>query len=775
MPTSLLITQCLQNDFVEPIERFDPIPNQLHVGHAEALRLLGATPAEGPVERMMQWAYAQPDALVRVVHIRDWHDPTQPDQASHLAQFGQHCIRDSKGAAFVFTEPEHHAKDIARIDSVTLNDFEGTTLGDVLARYRHVPCRVGLIGVWTEAKVLFLAYELRTRFPEFELAVCSALTASSSRQHHFQALSQLERIVGVRVIDSVGEFIDWLGGGTTNAPLLGIHEQYPEIAVDAAGRTLDPTDAMLVRFLFRDCKRVELKLLGGGFSGNLVAGTTSVDLHGHEQVPHVIKIGPQAQMGRERTNFERIQNVMGNNAPQISDFADYDDRGAIKYRYASMGGAFSTTFQKEYRKGLALDKVQRILDTVFGEQLIRLYKAATLESGDLLEHYFFTPERGASVQRSVESILGLRGPNGAGDTVEIVPGVVVTNPAWFYRQTLTTLPVRAQDRFYQAYVHGDLNGQNIVLDGHDNVWLIDFFHTRRAHVLMDLVKLENDLFYIFTPLADEAELREAFKLTDAILQVEDLWAELPEQSPSDLPHLARAWATLRMLRSYYPKLVHSDRSPLQVFVALLRYAGHTLSFDEPTPLQLRWALYTAARCVDRLAALLTASTRLRVDFLADSRAGRVGLTVLPGRRDWRRNLADDLAVLRDEGITAVVCLVPHEELERYGVPNLLDAYLSVGIEVLHLPVLDQQGASAGQLLETTTWIAQRVSAGRSVLIHCVGGLGRSGMVAACYLLGCGASIDEALAAVRAARGPRAVETAIQDLCVRRVADLKSCA
>ena len=28
-----------------------------------------------------------------------------------------------------------------------------------------------------------------------------------------------------------------------------------------------------------------------------------------------------------------------------------------------------------------------------------------------------------------------------------------------------------------AWVHGDLNGANIILDAQGNVWLIDFFHT----------------------------------------------------------------------------------------------------------------------------------------------------------------------------------------------------------------------------------------------------------------------------------------------------------
>jgi protein-tyrosine phosphatase len=481
----------------------------------------------------------------------------------------------------------------------------------------------------------------------------------------------------------------------------------------------------------------------------------------------VVKIGPQDKMGRERTNFEQVQNVLGNNAPQISDFADLDERGAIKYRYASMGGSFSTTFQKEYQSGLALDKVQQIIDTVYGEQLMRLYKAATLESGDLLEHYFFAPERAPGVQRSVENIVGHEVP---GDTVEVIPGVEVTNPAVFYRRTLASLPARAQDCFYQAHVHGDLNGQNIVLDGHDNVWLIDFFHTRRAHVLMDLVKMENDLFYIFTPVQTEAELREAFKLTDALMKVQDLWAPLPEQCPSELPQMRRAWATLRMLRSYYPKLVHSDRAPLQLYVAMLRYAGHTLAFDEPTPLQLKWALYTAARCVDQVSATLTASTRLRVDFLEDPRVkpGRVGLTVLPGRRDWRRHLDEDLSSLRADGIDAVVCLVPQAELERYGVPTLSDAYAAAGFALLHLPLLDQKGAGDAELRRAVAWIDAQVAAGKSVLVHCVGGLGRSGMIAACWLRSRGASADDALTIVRAARGPRAVETKIQERCVRNL-------
>ena len=43
MALSMLITQCLQRDFVDPVRRHDTLPNLLHVGAAEAERLLGRT------------------------------------------------------------------------------------------------------------------------------------------------------------------------------------------------------------------------------------------------------------------------------------------------------------------------------------------------------------------------------------------------------------------------------------------------------------------------------------------------------------------------------------------------------------------------------------------------------------------------------------------------------------------------------------------------------------------------------------------------------------
>ena len=58
------------------------------------------------------------------------------------------------------------------VNSLTLNDLEGTDLPNSSSgsvAHRDDPLRVGVVGVWTEAKVSFLLYDLKTRLGIDEL------------------------------------------------------------------------------------------------------------------------------------------------------------------------------------------------------------------------------------------------------------------------------------------------------------------------------------------------------------------------------------------------------------------------------------------------------------------------------------------------------------------------------------------------------------------------------------------------------------------------------
>ena len=115
----------------------------------------------------------------------------------------------------------------------------------------------------------------------------------------------------------------------------------------------------------------------------------------------------------------------------------------------------------------------------------------------------------------------------------------------------------------------------------------------------------------------------------------------------------------------------------------------------------------------------------------------------------------------------MVAALPQEELDHYGVADLLERYHEQGLRVYHMPVVDQKVASLEDMREVVGWIEASLSRRERVLVHCVGGLGRrSGMIAACYLRQQGASAEEALQEVRQSRSPRAVETAVQEDFVR---------
>ena len=760
MVEAILFTQCLQGDFVGPIGRYDPVPNPLHVGFYEAARLLGDNPAASPLNAFMKWSYAQNPERMAIFNIRDFHDPQDEKQKSHLAHFGPHAIGGTKGAAFIFdVPPELQARPVHTINGLTLNDFEGTNLAEQLEPFRGQKMKVGIAGAWTEAKVLFLAYELATRYPEFEIAVCSALTASSSRARHFEALDMMKRILGMQIVESVEDFTRFLGGEALEM----VRHHNAQVLVEGPVDAFEADAVKLIQYLFRDCNRVSVKAVSGGYSGNYVLATQSGDAYRRPQVPHVLKIGPRKAMLRERDAFQRVENVLGNAAPSIVDFAEMGAFGAIKYRYASMDDRQSTTLQKIYRGGAALPQIFDILDKVFLRQLSRFSLASNMESCNLLDYYGFEAKLAPAVARLVAAVYGRPLENGE---LEFPGGVRVADPTAFYAEVLPGVGANFRENHYYSFVHGDLNGQNILQDANKNVWLIDFFHTHYGHALKDLIKLENDVQFLFTPVENDDDLKVAMAFTDSLLKVKDL-ASLPSFPASVLAHpqFGRAARTVRKLRSYYPAIIGLDMDPLQLMIGQLRYAAHSLSFEECTPAQKKWALYATAKLARSVGDRLSYVRDLQIaDIpLPEARAGTLGLTILPGRRDRNRDLIRDIGQLKAKGVNRIYALITDAELQEYGVPDLIRRYEENGIAAQQIHIPDGAPPSHEQAQALVAQMERDLQEGKNVVVHCLGGLGRSGTAVASYLVACqGLKADEAIAATRQARSSRAIETRRQE-------------
>ena len=128
--------------------------------------------------------------------------------------------------------------------------------------------------------------------------------------------------------------------------------------------------------------------------------------------------------------------------------------------------------------------------------------------------------------------------------------------------------------------------------------------------------------------------------------------------------------------------------------------------------------------------------------------GRIGITLCPGKTDphgmfgsWARDLDADLDVIRDWGATAVVSLVTEEEIEYLQVGGLSEAVRDRHMEWWHLPIPDGMPPQSGfeeKWTEAGEAIRDRLRLGFDVLLHCKGGLGRAGTIAACLLVELGA-------------------------------------
>jgi protein-tyrosine phosphatase len=165
---------------------------------------------------------------------------------------------------------------------------------------------------------------------------------------------------------------------------------------------------------------------------------------------------------------------------------------------------------------------------------------------------------------------------------------------------------------------------------------------------------------------------------------------------------------------------------------------------------------------------------IRVDFLPPEALevpGRLGMTFAPGKKAdgadglWERNLGADLRRLREEyHVEVLVSLMERIEYSYLEIPDLLQKAEEWGMEVFHLPIpdggvpLDPEADKYGGFIED---VAEYLKGGQTVVVHCRGGQGRSGMVAASVLVALGRPAVEALEVVRRTR-KGAVETPEQE-------------
>lgn len=132
--------------------------------------------------------------------------------------------------------------------------------------------------------------------------------------------------------------------------------------------------------------------------------------------------------------------------------------------------------------------------------------------------------------------------------------------------------------------------------------------------------------------------------------------------------------------------------------------------------------------------------------------GRPGSCGSDGCLDLER----DLRKLSRMGLGGIVSLTENP-LRSPSIDRLNFNYL-------HVPIDDMGIPHTSEIDRFVVFVDEVKKSGKGVVVHCGAGIGRTGMMLACYLVSQGQSTKNAIEAVRRAR-PGSIETTEQELAI----------
>lgn len=136
--------------------------------------------------------------------------------------------------------------------------------------------------------------------------------------------------------------------------------------------------------------------------------------------------------------------------------------------------------------------------------------------------------------------------------------------------------------------------------------------------------------------------------------------------------------------------------------------------------------------------------------------GQLIFTPCPGTKGV--SLTDSVAQLKAAGAAALITLMPDYELNQNSADNLGAICQELGLQWFQLPIADDCAPAetfAQAYAEQKTTILSLLRAGKTIAIHCKGGSGRTGLMAAILMAELGYNKADATAQVQSLR-PKAL-------------------
>ena len=300
----------------------------------------------------------------------------------------------------------------------------------------------------------------------------------------------------------------------------------------------------LVR-LFPNAKNLHLERLGTEATAT-VPRPKSVILKVYEdkKQPVIVKLARAHKMSIEIERFQKyIQGYLkGYFHPLLSNpIILWDLGGAI---YTSLGSADSNTFTKYYNEASIID-IEYSLTHFFCETWSPLYaEPKQCKNVSLFKEYCKVWGK-----EWYERVCNFNVPNPRAIMRDGFPNQIIPiDPLAWLQENVgneTGEDKSIIKKTALAVTHGDIHGDNLLIDEHRNAWVIDFERSGEGHILQDFIELEGDL--INRLISSSENLPSFYQLCVHITKDSEL-KELENIDQLSNPDVIKSIQTISLLR-----------------------------------------------------------------------------------------------------------------------------------------------------------------------------------------------------------------------------------
>jgi CheY-like chemotaxis protein len=263
-----------------------------------------------------------------------------------------------------------------------------------------------------------------------------------------------------------------------------------------------------------------------------------------EYEPVVVKMARPEKIKKEFERFEKFvsRKIGGNFMAKLERHVELWDIGGALYSYI---GDFDVVTFSRYYQDHPIEDIHECLDSFFTVCWGKHYeRRQTIENISLFDLY--NDVWGDWYNKSVRDFAS--GPLWQDEKLTKLPGL--PDPIDWFKSSIA----ECQDHDYclvettqKAVTHGDLHGDNLLVDSRKNTWVIDFERTGEGHALQDFIELEADIINRLDAFSDDP--LSFYQLCIVVARQADIKELEENELRSTDPRIEKALKTISVLRS----------------------------------------------------------------------------------------------------------------------------------------------------------------------------------------------------------------------------------